>query len=328
MRFFGRRRRKALVSANEGVLRDAVEDLADEHPELAAILSDALIGGASRNQLITIVNVNRQRLTAPELWEKILDYLSAAPLWEGCDKCPQSEEGVSPPGVRSEQMQRRCSGVTCVTSCDCWCSSLAAKPFPPCEKCSQCWRMGSAAMPQATLETLACGVASKSYPEPGTEARMPSPHPLLISIRCSDSVWVRKCRERSALLSALSGLGAGAVSDLEVDDWLRDAAQADPDVRRLAGAPSGEDDAALSGTRSNLDRVRTAAGEMTFYRLGETVSISEDQERVAAGIRTLVAGEIAAQEMWRRRIPLRAPPRLGASKLPSPGLRQCATHLI
>jgi hypothetical protein len=294
--------RKALVCANEGVLRDAVEDLADEHPVLTVILTDALISGASRRQLITIVNVNRQRLTAPDLWEKILDYLSAAHLWEGCDECPQSDEVDQPPGcpLRANADAMRRNDVRSVLRLLVQLASGEAVPTM-----------------REMLAVLAYGICGDASGDAGdscmwsceqirSRARDRGRNAFTASSAYFNSVFGLglgpEVRERSALLSALSGLGAGVVSDLEVDDWLRDAAQSDSDVRRLAGTPSRDDDGALSGSRSNLDRVRTAAGEMTFHRLGETVSISEDQDRVGAGIRALVAGEMPAQQMWRRRI--------------------------
>jgi hypothetical protein len=93
------------------------------------------------------------------------------------------------------------------------------------------------------------------------------------------------------------------VCDLEVDDWLRDAGRSDPHIRDLAGtADPSAGDGLIAGTRSPLDRVRTTAGEMTFARLGEIVSISEDEDRVRSGLAALVGADPSAQLMWRRRV--------------------------
>jgi hypothetical protein len=85
---------QALVCANEGVLRDALEGLGEEGEALAETLERALREGAAQAEEIVVINVNRQRPTAPELWNALLDYVTREALWEpGCSGCPGEGPG-------------------------------------------------------------------------------------------------------------------------------------------------------------------------------------------------------------------------------------------
>jgi hypothetical protein len=293
----------SLVCANEGVLRDASEDLLEGHPVLRDVLESALTVGAAQQDRLTIVNLNRQRLTAPSLWESLADYVTDARHWTGCDECPASDEGETSAGcpLRANATALRREDVRTALRLLVELASGEAVPTM-----------------RETLALLAyaiCGEASGDAGEAGmwscaeirARARDRGVNAFTASAGYFNSILglglSSEVRERSPLLSALGTLGLGTVCDLEVDDWLRDTVQADPDIRSLAGYPATSDDGGmLTGSSSPLDRVRTAAGSMTFYRLGETVSISEDQDWVQAGIRALVSGDLPAQEMWRRRV--------------------------
>src|ERR1044072_1768313 len=113
--------------------------------------------------------------------------------------------------------------------------------------------------------------------------------------------------ERSPLLMGMRASGLGGMSDLQVDEWLRDTSSAPREVRVLAGGPgAGEDGRGpLAATRSRLDRVSTAVGTMTFHTLGETISTSEDVERVERCLDALVGHppyDAPRQDLWRQRV--------------------------
>jgi len=116
--------------------------------------------------------------------------------------------------------------------------------------------------------------------------------------------------------------GLGAVSDLEVDGWLRDASGAPNRIRKIAGDPAiTRPDLVvpgrlpgLTGSLSPLDRVRTNQGAMTFYALGEMVSTDEDPTRVDDGLGALVVGDVsnaAAEVLWRQRVYFEASEEIG-----------------
>ena len=94
---------QTLVCANEGVLRDALADLA--LPAATEILEVALRHGAAADDSLTIVNVNRQRPTGEHLWNQLLDYVTRADLWTGCADCPY-EVGGCPMRTNAEQLRR------------------------------------------------------------------------------------------------------------------------------------------------------------------------------------------------------------------------------
>ena len=94
---------QALVCANEGVLRDAFDDL--DRPVEAHTLEDALRHGAAQSGQLTIVNVNRQRPTGARLWDQLLDYRTRPEMWAGCAGCP-FDVGGCPMRSNAEQLRR------------------------------------------------------------------------------------------------------------------------------------------------------------------------------------------------------------------------------
>ena len=296
-------RRKSLMCANEGILRDAAEDLAIEFPGLGKSLDIALVTGASRESGLTIVNVNRQRVTAPAIWNHVLDFMTRAELWQGCEGCPASdqsdENGRCPMRANAEALRRSdtrevlrtlvavASGEVVPTIRE----VLAVIAYAIC---------GDASDGDGPTRMWTCDDVRARFRDRGRNAFTATSGycNLVFGAGLEDEIC-----ERSPLLNALRRLDAGACADLEVDSWLRDSGRASESVRWLAGAPRPEDgDESLGGSRSHLDVVRTAEGEMTFYRLGEIVSISEDDAKVRAGLRALVLEEPPAQRMWRRRM--------------------------
>ena len=314
----GQREHQSLLCANEGILRDAAEDLESEHPEVRLALDGALQSGSASIDGLRVVNVNRQRLTEPGLWGSLLDYLTAPELWIGCDNCPGGDdsaldhscpmranaEALRKPEVREvlRSLVRIASGEATQTMRE----VLALLAYSICGDSSSSDGMAvlwscDEARSQALNRGRSAFTASSAY------------YNLVFGEGLS-----REAKERSPLLGALDGLGAGRTADLEVDEWLRDAGRSESSVRALAGhASSGSTteggDTGIAGSRSPLDRIRTAAGDMTYSRLGEVVSISEDAETVRAGLRALVLAEPPALEMWRRRILLEGSRAVGGS---------------
>lgn len=303
----------SLVCANEGVLRDASDDLANTHPQLAVVQDEALRAGIGSLPFLTIINLNRQRLTAADLWDRLVDYVTRADLWAGCEGCPaSSENGEQSPGcpMRANAEALRKPDTRAVLRLLVQTASGEAVPTM-----------------RETLAVLAYAICGDSSGEAGdsgmwtcsdvqNRSRDRGQNAFTASSGYFNLVFgaglSAEIRERSPLMSALAYLGAGTVSDLEVDDWLRDPGRADAEVRSLAGSSGREvADGLLTGTRSPLDRVRTTAGEMTFHRLGEFVSISEDEEKVRACLHALVLADPPVQRMWRRRILLEGSSAMG-----------------
>lgn len=301
----GRTDAQALICANEGVLRDAIDDIGDEG--VADVLEEALRQGASRHGLLTIVNVNRQRPTADDLWGPLLDHVTGEHLWTGCAKCP-FEAGGCPMRSNAEQLRRpevREQLRTLVR--------LASGEAVP------TLREVLAILSWAIVGSDSCPSVKHGYRDLGLNA-FTAAHGYFGRALGGG---LRGAEERSPLLTAMRRSGLGTVSDLEVDGWLRDCSGAPKEVRRIAGDPTvtTSDTGAkvktggLSGSLSPLDRVRTAQGEMTFYGLGEMVSTDEDATRVEDGLLALVWGDgifnTPAQELWRQRVYFEASRELG-----------------
>jgi hypothetical protein len=304
---------QALVCANEGVLRDALESLA--RPALLEVLELALRRGASRAETpsVVVVNVNRQRPTAPDLWPALLDYLFRAELWQGCRACP-FEAGGCPMRSNAEQLRRP-----------------AVR-----EQLRTLIRVGAGQAVPTLREVLAilawAAVGGRSCPEVKDKFRDLGRH----AFTATDAYFTRvlggglppDVAERSPLLVGIRAARLGELSDLQIDGWLRDSSGAPPAVRALAGDPmasaASEDRdegptsaGGLSGSRSPLDRVRTKQGAMTFQALGEMVSTDEDPTRVEDGLDALVISgpaDDAAQALWRQRIYFEAPDAAGGGR--------------
>ncbi|WP_264012998.1 ATP-binding protein [[Mycobacterium] manitobense] len=298
-------RRQTLVCANEGVLRDALEDIGNI--EATKTLEDALRQGAARSDGLTIVNVNRQRPTGDYIWQQLLDYVSREELWVECKNC--AAEASCPMYTNAEHL--RDNEVR--------------------EQLRTLVRLGSGEAVPTLREVLAILSWAIVGDHACEEIRRATRDRGASAFIATDSYFNRVLggglpagvAERSPLLTAIRRAGLGTVSDLEVDGWLRDASGAPEKIRRIAGDPSvtRPDLVApgrlpgLVGSLSPLDRVRTNQGAMTFYALGEMVSTDEDPIRVEDGLRALVLGDgvsnAPAETLWRQRLFFEASEELG-----------------
>jgi hypothetical protein len=298
---------KTLICANEGVLRDAIDDLADD--DTRRVLDKALRRGAAQDDRITIVNVNRQRPTAQNLWDRLLDYVTREQLWTGCSDCPFDDGGCP---MRSNAEQLRRPQVREQLRILVQLASGQAVPT---------LREVLAILSWAIVGNDSCTGVKRSFQDRGINA-----------FTANSGYYGRllggglgRAEDRSALLTAMRGSGLGQVSDLELDGWLRDCSGAPDRVREIAGDPTvtrsdlvgGDRFRGLAGTLSPLDRVRTSQGEMTFCALGEMVSTDEDPVRVEDGLFALVWGDAVfsapIEELWRQRVYFEAPADLGGS---------------
>ena len=304
--------KQVLVCANEGVLRDALDDIGNVGVTLA--LEVALREGAARLDSVTIVNLNRQRPTGDQLWNQLIDYVSREELWRGCRDCP-FEAGGCP--MRSNAAQLRKGTVR--------------------EQLRMLFRLGTGEAVPTLREVLAilswaivggyeCEKVKDDYRDRGQSVFTASSAyftRILGGGLGSDAV------DRSPLLAGIRSSRLGEVSDLEVDGWLRDTGGAPYEVRVLAGDPSTHPDMpdsdqevdgqpVLDGSQSPLDRVQTNQGPMTFHALGEMVSTDENPTRVEDGLDALVSGDgatnAAGQTLWRQRVYFEAPTQLGGAE--------------
>jgi len=284
---------QALVCANEGVLRDAVEGLQEEGAALSALLEAALRAGAAEGDGILMVNVNRQRPTASGLWDALVDYIARDGLWEpGCRGCPG--DGAGCPMRENAAALRRPEVREALRTL----VQLGAGEAVP------TLREVLAILAWAVVGGAACQQVKERARDRGREG-----------FTAEDAYFARALGhglrgdavERSPLLMGMRASGLGSMSDLQVDEWLRDTSSAPLEIRALAGAPDGGDEGPgpLTGTRSPLDRVSTAVGTMTFHALGETISTSEDVERVERCLDALVGHppyDAPRQALWRQRV--------------------------
>lgn len=297
---------QSLVCANEGVLRDALEEIGDD--QATRTLEEALRQGAAARSGLTIVNVNRQRPTGDHLWKQLLDYVTREELWYGCTDCPFDTGGCP---MRTNAEKLRDERVR--------------------EQLRTLVRLGTGEAVPTLREVLAilswaivghhsCAAVKHGNRDLGSSAFV-----------ATDSYYSRVLggglshgvAERSPLLTGMRRAGLGAVSDLEVDGWLRDASGAPRKVRQIAGDPSVTRPdlvvpgrlPGLTGSLSPLDRIRTNQGVMTFYALGEMVSTDEDPTRVDDGLGALVLGDgvsnAAAETLWRQRVYFEASEQVG-----------------
>lgn len=288
---------QTLICANEGVLRDALTDVRAD--VATGVLDEALRRGAAKANLLTIINVNRQRPTGDRIWGQILEYVTRADLWAGCNGCPFETSGC-PMRTNAEQLRR--SDVR--------------------EQLRTVVRLASGEAVPTLREVLAILAWAIVGPHSCAQVRDLSRDRGQSAYGATDGYFARllggglaaSTAERSPLLTALRRSGLGYVSDLEVDGWLRDTSGAPDGVRRIAGDPHVTRPdiqwdgriAPLAGSVSPLDRVRTKQGEMTFYALGEMVSTDEDPARVDDGLEALVQGDgvtnAPAERLWRQRV--------------------------
>ena len=299
---------QTLLCANEGVLRDALDDIGAH--DVADVLDRALRHGAARSDGLTIVNVNRQRPTGDRLWGQLVDYVTREDIWGGCADCPFDTGGCP---MRSNAAQLRRPDVR--------------------EQLRTLVRLGTGEAVPTLREVLAILSWAVVGPHNCARVKRDNRDRGNSAFTAADGYFGRvlggglptSAAERSPLLTGMRRSGLGAVSDLEVDGWLRDASGAPEAVRRVAGDPhvtrpeaggSGRHHV-LAGSESPLDRVRTAQGEMTFYALGEMVSTDEDLTRVEDGLDALVRGDgvsnAPAERLWRQRVFFEASRDLGGA---------------
>jgi hypothetical protein len=271
------RRSQVLVCANEGVLRRALQKKSEGFPEIVDVLDQALRRGAAKGGACTIVNVNRQRPTADGFWIELLEFLTRAELWIGCKDCPRASAGC-PMMANAESLRRAdvrdalrilfryASGTTTPTLREVL--SLIA------------WTVIGDRMDQNGLTCQKVKDRTRDLGEAAFDAKYGYFSLLFGSGLPFETV------ERSPLLNAIRSSGLGEISDLEADDWLRD-----PQLG--------------SSTVSSTDlsnRVLTTVGVLSFDRLGETLSTSEDQDKVDACLDALTDQADSAMVMWRRKI--------------------------
>lgn len=285
---------QALVCANEGVLRDAIEGLGEEGAAISGLLEAALrLGAAEGDGGMLIINVNRQRPSAAGLWNALVDYVAREELWEpGCRDCPADGAGcpmrANAAALRRPQVREALRTLV----------QLGAGEAVP------TLREVLAILAWAIVGGTSCQSVKERARDRGREG-----------FTAEDAYFARAlgyglrgdAAERSPLLMGMRASGLGGMSDLQVDEWLRDTSSAPREIRVLAGVPDGGDDGLgpLAGTRSPLDRVSTAVGTMTFHTLGETISTSEDVERVERCLDALVGHppyDAPRQALWRQRV--------------------------
>jgi hypothetical protein len=284
---------QALICANEGVLRDTLPDV-QSGAELLILLDDALRVGAAASGSVVVLNVNRQRPTADTLWNSLLDYLTRDELWTGCDGCPYADAGC-PMRTNADALRNR--GVRGALRTLVRLGSGEAVPT---------LREVLAILAWSIVGTHTCA-SVRSAVRDQDRAAFTAEHGYFS--RVLGAGLTDEEIERSPLLAGMRRAGLGSVSDLQIDEWLRDTSGAPPAIRELAGASESaeplSDTASLVESRSPLDRVRTTVGTMTFHGLGEMVSTSEDSVKVEAGLQALVEskdGAVSRLALWRQRV--------------------------
>jgi hypothetical protein len=294
---------QALVCANEGVMRDAAEALGDDGPLVLSLLEQALRQGADESDAILIVNVNRQRPTAPDLWGALVDYVAREELWEpGCEGCPHDAAGCP---MRSNAAALRKPEVRVAMRTLVQLATGEAVPT---------LRELLAILAHALVGGASCQEIKQRARDRGRQG-----------FTAEEAYFARalgqglraETAERSPLLLGLRRSGLGKLADLQADEWLRDTSGAPESVRALAGAPElGEQNPPpLGGSRSPLDRIN-AVGTMTFHELGETIATSEDVARVDQCLEALVGRppyETSRQALWRQRLFFEGAEALGGS---------------
>ena len=299
---------QALVCANEGVMRDALAGLS--RPDVAGALETALRQGAARSGAVTVVNANRQRPTSGRLWPQLLDYVSREELWSGgCEGCPSGASGCP---MRSNAEALREETVRAQLRTLVRLGTGEAVPT---------LREVLAILSWAIVGDQTCASVKEASRDRDRDAFTATSGYFT---RILGGGLAPDTAERSPLLTGMRRARLGAVSDLQVDGWLRDSAGAPEAVRVLAGDPaigdrSGDAPAStksgLAGSRSPLDRVPTRQRAMTFAALGEMVSTDEDLTRVGDGLAALVEADThtdpSGQTLWRQRLYFEASAELG-----------------
>jgi hypothetical protein len=261
-----------LLCANEGMLRAAIGSADQE--KLIVLLDGGLENGAAVEEKAVVVNMNRQRWTSREMWEKLLDYLTRQELWERCDGC---------------------GGGRCPL-----CTNSAALRKPEVREAARWLVQFASGGGVATLREilaivsyaitggLSCEEVQQRLEQHGDNAFSADDayFNLLLGAGLSSAR-----AERSPLLQGLLEAGVGKTADLEVDSWLRDAGDAPREIGDLASSDG-------DGVHS---RVVTALGPMSFKGLGEAISLSDDSATVDACLHDLADGRNFLS-LWRKRV--------------------------
>ncbi|MGH2947739.1 MAG: ATP-binding protein [Solirubrobacteraceae bacterium] len=274
----GRREAQLLLCANEGMLRATLE--AAGPAGVLRPVDDALRSGLGREERLLVINMNRQRWTAPDTWHALLDYLTRSERWGPCDGCGESQEcplrrnaealRSSGPREAVRLLVQAASGGGVVTLRELLAAlSHAITGGRTCDDVQS-------ALGRGELFDASAGYFHQLFG--------PSLRPDQI--------------ESSPLMQALREIGVGTSADLQVDEWLRDAGSAPSEVRRLS------EDEGVHG------RVRTQVGPMTVAALGELITISDDAVAVEKCLADLAEGR-QFLVLWRRRVFFEAPMLLG-----------------
>jgi hypothetical protein len=275
----GGRDAKFLLCANEGLLRAAIAGAGLS--SMTDFLDRGLANGAAREGRALLVNMNRQRWTGRDIWGRLLDYLTRDELWQPCENCAGAEwcpiatnaASLREPGARESAR---------------WLVQLAAGGGVA------TLRELLAVLAHAITGGLTCDEVARRHELRGDDAFLADS--AYFDLFFGEGLSAARA-ERSPLLQGLRESGVGNAADLEVDSWLRDTGDAPRELRELAagdGAPTHA-------------RVQTPVGPMSFERLGETLSLSDDRTTVDACLENLARGRNFLS-LWRRRVFFEAAP--------------------
>jgi hypothetical protein len=268
-----------LLCANEGLLRAAIA--AAGLSSMIEFLDRGLANGAAREGRALLVNMNRQRWTGPTIWGRLLDYLTREDLWQPCENCAGAEwcpiaanaASLRAPGVRESAR---------------WLAQLAAGGGVA------TLRELLAVLAHAITGGLTCDEVQRRHDARGDEAFFADSG--YFNLFFGEGLSAVRA-ERSPLLQGLRESGVGSAADLEVDSWLRDTGDAPRELRDLAGGDGAPVHA----------RLQTPVGPMSFEKLGETISLSDDRTTVDACLENLARGGNFLP-LWRRRVFFEAAP--------------------
>jgi len=302
----------ALLCINEGILRDVSEDLADEEPELTRAVTESIQDGFYDREGLTVIDLNRQRFTPSVIWNELMDFLTRRELWIECGDCPLAVADGD-------------------TQCPLRANAKALRNPQVRETLRDLVRIAGGDVVPTVRELLSLmayaivGEVSHQVPEPHLltceEVRERTQQQGLDAFTCDSAFYnlalgsglAPEMTEKSPLLSAISSLGVGKTANLRVDEWLRDAGDAPPSIRLLAGLDNENYAQTALSNGDPLSRVRTSLGSLTFAGLGEKVTLSEYGDTVEACVDALVSGSNPAQASWRRNVFFRADESSGLS---------------
>lgn len=272
---------RLLLCANEGVLRGLLE--AGHGVVLQTAVEDALRGTVGVDGSVTAVNMNRQRWTAPERWSGVLDYLTRGELWTACDGCGARES--CPLQANAEAMRRPevRSGLRAAFRL------ASAETVAP-------LREVLTVLAHAITGGLSCEEVSQKVQEHGRAAF--TAETGYFNLVFAGGMKPRVAT-RSPLMKALEAIGVGAVADLQLDAWLREAEE--------QSAPQEIRDAGGEGGPPPLKHVRVGEVDTaTFAELGRVLTIDSDPARVRK-YQDKLLGDGGHLPLWRRKLFFEAP---------------------